>query len=117
MSESLYVAEVSHKYLIVHKITFSEELNSSLTIKSFLRPCGYTGCLKKSKSNGIAKLLSKAFFIAFSWVVTVSAVPSAFLHLLVPLNHWLTVCLEAAFLHVLFHLGKGPCTCHKYQSY
>ena len=41
----------------VHKITFSEEFNSNLTIKPSLSPYGYTGCLKKSKSNGIANLL------------------------------------------------------------
>ena len=74
MSESLYVAEVS----LVHKITFSEEFNSSLTIKSSLRPQGYTGYLKKSKSNGIAYLISNVFLIAFSWVVAASAVPFAF---------------------------------------
>ena len=55
--ENLYVAEVSP----VHKITFSEEFNSSLTIKSSLRPLGYEGCLKKSKSNGISNLLSNFF--------------------------------------------------------
>ena len=74
ISESLYLAEASP----VHKITFSKEFNSSLTFKSSLRSYGYTGCLKKSKSNGIANLLSNFFFIAFSWVVTVSAVPSTF---------------------------------------
>ena len=58
MSESLYVAEVSP----LHKITFSDEFNSSLTIKSSLRRYGYTGCLKKSKSNGIANLLSNVSF-------------------------------------------------------
>ena len=75
MSEGLYVAEVSQ----VHKISFSEEFNSSLTIKSSLRPYGYTGCLKKSKSNGISNHLSNVFLIAFSCIVTVSAVPSALL--------------------------------------
>ena len=75
ISESLYVAEVSP----VRKTTFSEEkFNSSLTIKSSLSPYGYTECLKKSKSNGIANRLSKVFLMAFSWVVTVSAVPSDF---------------------------------------
>ena len=74
MSENLYVAEISP----VHKITFYEQFNSSLTIKSFLRPYGYTGCLKKSKSNGIANLLSNVLLIAFSYVVTVNAVPSGF---------------------------------------
>ena len=68
MSESLYVAEVSP----VHKITFSEEFNSSLTIKSSLSPYGYTGCLKKSKSNGTENLLSNVFLIAFSCIVNVS---------------------------------------------
>ena len=53
MSESLYVAEVSP----VHKITFSEKINSSLTIKFSLSSYGYTGCFKKSKSKGIANLL------------------------------------------------------------
>ena len=72
MSESLYVAVVSP----VHKITFSEEFNPSLTIKSSLSPYGYTGSFKKSKSNGIANLLSNVFLIAFSWVVTVSAARS-----------------------------------------
>ena len=74
ISEILNVALVSP----IHKITFSEEFNSSLTIKSSLSPYGYTGCLKKSKSNGVAHRLSKVFLIAFSWVVTVSAVPSDF---------------------------------------
>ena len=73
MSKSLYVAEVS----LVHKIIFSEEFNSSLTIKSPLGPYGYTGCLKKSKSYGIANRLSNVFLMAFYCVVTVSAVPSA----------------------------------------
>ena len=62
MSESFYVAEVSP----LHKIIFSAEFNSSLTIKSSLSPYGYPGCLKKSKSNGIAKLSSNVFLIAFS---------------------------------------------------
>ena len=57
MSENLYVAEVSP----VHKITFSEEFNSSLTIKSSLRPYGHNGWLEKSKSNGITNLLSNVF--------------------------------------------------------
>ena len=74
MSESLYVAEVSPLY----KTTFYEEFNSSLTIKSSLSPCGYIGCLKKSKSNGIENLLSNVFLILYSWVVTASAVPSDF---------------------------------------
>ena len=72
ISESLYVAEVSP----LHKITFSDEFNSSLTIKSSLSLYGYTGCLQKSKSKGIANRLSNVFFITFFWVV--SAVPSAF---------------------------------------
>ena len=62
----------------MQKITFSEEFNSSLTIKSSLSPYGYTGSLKKSKSRGIANRLSNVFLIAFSRVVNVSAVPSAF---------------------------------------
>ena len=62
ISESLYVALMSS----VNKITFSAEFNSSLTIKSSLSPAGYTRCLKKSKSNGIASLLSSVFLIAFS---------------------------------------------------
>ena len=74
MPESLYVAAAS----LVHKMTLSEEFNLSLTIKSSLRPYGYTWFLKKSKSNGIVNLLSNVFLIAFSWVVTVSATPSAF---------------------------------------
>ena len=74
MSEGLYVAEVSQ----VHKISFSEEFNSSLTIKSSLRPYGYTGCLKKSKSNGIANRLSNVFLTTFSSIVNVRAVPSDF---------------------------------------
>ena len=61
MSGSLYVAEVSP----VHKITFSGEFNSSLSIKSSLSLYGYTGYLKKSKFNGIENLLSNVFFIAF----------------------------------------------------
>ena len=73
-AESLYVAAVSP----VHKITFSEEFNSSLTIKSSLNPYGYTGYMKKSKSKGIANLLSNVFLIAFSWIVADSDVPSAF---------------------------------------
>ena len=81
-SESLYVAEVSP----VHKITFSEEFNSSLTIKFSLSPYGYTGCLKKSKPNGIANRLSNVFLMAFSCAVTVSAVSSAFFAPTRPLN-------------------------------
>ena len=80
MSESFYVALVSP----VHKITFSEEFNSSLTIKSSLRPYGYTGCLKKSKSNAIANRLSNVFLITFSCVATASAVPCDFFHPPVP---------------------------------
>ena len=71
MSESLYDAEVSP----ARKITL---FNSSITIKFSLRPYEYTGCLKKSKSNGIANRLSNVFLIAFSCVVSVSAVPSTF---------------------------------------
>ena len=71
---------------------------------------------KKSKSNGIANLLSIANLIAFSWVIIVSALPSAFLHLHVPLNHWLTIYLGVASLHVLFRSGKDPCKCRKYLS-
>ena len=71
MSKSLYVALASP----MHKITFSEEFNSSLTIKSSLSLYGYTGCLnqnlnqdqnQKSKSNGIANLLPKVFLTTFS---------------------------------------------------
>ena len=115
ISESLYVAEVS-EVSPEHKITFSEESNSSLTIKSSLSPYGYTGCLKKPKSNGIANRFSNVFLMAFSWVVTVRAVQTDFLHSPVPLNHWLTVCLEVVFLHVLFRSSKGPCMCHKYPT-
>ena len=82
MSEGLYVAEVSR----VHKITFSEEFNSRLTIKSSLRPYGYTGCLKKSKSNGIANRLSNVFLTTFSSIVNVSAVSSDFSVLSHPFN-------------------------------
>ena len=60
LKKSFYVAEVSP----VHKITFSQEFNSSLTIKSSLRPYRYTGCLKKSKSNGkpfIKRLFNRIF--------------------------------------------------------
>ena len=73
MPEGLYVADVSPQ----HEITFPAELSSSLMIKSFLSPKGYTGCLKKSKSNGIANRLPTVFLMTFFWVVTVSAVPSA----------------------------------------
>ena len=45
MFESLYVAEVSP----LHKMTFSAEFSSSLTIKSSLSPYTYTGCLEKVK--------------------------------------------------------------------
>ena len=99
----------------MHKITFYEQFNSSLTIKSFLRPYRYTGCLKNSKSNGIANLLSKVFLIAV-FLITVNAVPSDFLHLAVPLTHWPAVCLEVSSLHVLFRSSKGPCIFHKYLS-
>ena len=74
ISQSLYVAEVSP----VHKITFSEEFSLSLTIKPSLIPYGYTGCLKKSKSNGIANCLSNVFLIAFPCVAAFSAIPSDF---------------------------------------
>ena len=77
----------SNEVSSVHKITFSEEFNSSLTIKFSSRPYRYTGCPKKSRSNGIVNLLSNVFFIAFSLVVTASAVPSDFMHPLAPLNH------------------------------
>ena len=102
MSESLYVAEVSP----VHKIIFSEELNSSLTIKSSLRSYGYTGCLKKSKSNGIANLLSNVFLITFSWVDNGNAVPSVFFAPTGAFKPWLPLCLEAASLHVFFAQPK-----------
>ena len=59
MSQNLYVAEASP----VHKITFSDEFKSNLTIKSSLRPYGYTGCLKKSN---LANLLSNVSLMAFS---------------------------------------------------
>ena len=49
ISESLHFAEVSP----MHNITFYDKFNSSLTIKSSLSPHGYTGSLKKSRSNGI----------------------------------------------------------------
>ena len=104
MSENLYVAGVSP----VHKIIFTEEFNSNLTIKSSLSSYGYTGCLKKSKSNGIANRLSNVFLIAFSCVVTISSVP---------LTHLPAVCLELTYLHVLFHSGKDPCMCHRCLSY
>ena len=74
------------------------------------------GFLKKSKSNGIVNLLASIFLIGFSLVVNVSAMPSAFLVPNHAFNHWPTVYLEVAFLCVLFYLGKGPFTCHKYQS-
>ena len=61
----------------MHKITFSEKCNLSLTIKSSLSPNGSTGCLKKSKSNGIVNLLWNVILITFFWVITVIAVPSA----------------------------------------
>ena len=57
MLESLYVALVSP----VHKITFSVEFDSSLTIKSFVGPYGDTECLKKLKSSGIKNVLSNVF--------------------------------------------------------
>ena len=62
----------------MHKITFSGECSSCLTVIFSLSPHGYTGCLKKPKSNGTANVLPKVFLIAFSWIVTVSAVPSPF---------------------------------------
>ena len=113
MSESFYDAEVSP----VHKMTFSEEFNSSLTIKSPLSPYGYTGCLKRSKSNGIANRLSNVFFMVFSCVVTVSAVSSVFFTPTVSLTLWPTVSLEVASLQDLFRSGKDPCMCHKCLSY
>ena len=113
MSESLHLAEISP----LHKMTFSGEFSSSPTIKSSLNPYIfiYTGCLKKSKSNGIANLLSIVVLIAFSWFVTVSAVPSAFF---APSRGFRSlagyVCLEAVFLPFPFLLGKDPCMCHKH---
>ena len=74
MSASLYVAKTSP----VHKITFSEEFYSSLTIKSSLSPYGYNGCLKKSKSKVKSKPFIKRLFDQFFLVVTVSVVSSAF---------------------------------------
>ena len=113
MYESLYDAEVSP----VHKSNFSEEYNSSLTTKSSLSPYGYTGCLKRSKSNGIANLLSNVFFMAFSCVVTVSAVSSVFFAPTVSLTLWPTVSLKVASLQDLIRSGKDPCMCHKCLSY
>ena len=92
MSESLYVVAVSP----VHKFTFSEEFKLSLTIESSLSPYGYIGCLNKSKSKGIANLLSNVFLIAFSWVVTASALPSAFfapVHSFKPFADCMCVCV------------------------
>ena len=63
----------------VHKSTFPAEFNSILQNRHSFRPYGWTGRLKKSKSNGFVNLLSNVFLNAFSCVVTVSAVPSAFL--------------------------------------
>ena len=98
ISESLYVALVSP----VHNTPFPAGFNSRLIKKRSLRRYGYTGWLKKRKSNGTENLLSKVFLAGISWVVTVSAVPSAFLHRPLLLSRWLTVCLEVASLHVLF---------------
>ena len=113
MSESLYVAEVSP----MHKDTFTEEFNSSLTIKSSLRSYGYTGCSKKSKSNGIANHLSNVFLIAFSCVVTISGVPSDFFAATCAFNPLAGCMLEVTYRHVLFHSGNDPCTCHKCMRY
>ena len=75
MSEILYTALVSP----VHKITSFVEFNSIVIARSSFKPYGWTWCLKKSKSKGIANLLSYVFLLTFSLVVNVSAVPSNFL--------------------------------------
>ena len=40
-----------------------------------------------------------------------------FFHQAMPLNRSLTVCLEAASLHVFFRLSKDLCEYHKYLHY
>ena len=58
--------------------------------------------LKNQNPTVFANLLSNVFFTAFSCVVIVSAVPSVFLRLHVPLNHWLTVWLGVALFTFFF---------------
>ena len=41
------------------------EFNSIVIDRSSFKPYGWTGCLKKSKSKGIANLLSYVFLITF----------------------------------------------------
>ena len=60
ISESLYVAEVS-EVSPEHKITISEESNSSLTIKSSLSPYGYTGCLKSQNLTVLQTVYQTSF--------------------------------------------------------
>ena len=113
MSQSLYVAEISP----VYKITFSEKFNSSLTIKSSLRPYGYTGWLKKSNLTVLQTIYETSFIWHFPALSLSVLHHLIFSQTLAPSNHWPTVCLEVAFIHVLFHLRKGPCIYHKYESY
>ena len=72
--------------------------------------------LRKFKMQSYREHFTKSLLIAFSLVAPAIAVPSAFSHHPEPLNHLLTVHLEATSLHALFHLSKDPCKCYRYLS-
>ena len=88
----------------------------SPTIKSSLSLYEYTGCLKKSKSKGIANLLSNVFLSHFPELSMLVLYRLIFFDLNVFLNHRLIAYLGVASLHVFFHSGKGPCKYRKYLS-
>ena len=62
ISEIFYIALVSP----VHKITSFAEFNLIIMVISSSGSYGWTGCLKKSKSKGIANFLSYVFLTTFS---------------------------------------------------
>ena len=78
---------------------------------------GETGCLKYSKSRGIANLFPQCLFnsIFSSRECQISSI--TFLHLLWPLNHSLAEYLGNAYFHAAFLSGRGLCTCQKCCSF
>ena len=110
ISESFYVAAVSP----LHKTTFFwKDSIQALLSKSLWAHQGIQDAWK-SKSKCIANRLTKVVLIAFSLAVTVTVVPSAFLHRIKSLHHLLNLYLGAASLHALFHTSKDLYKCHKY---
>ena len=57
------------------------------------------------------KYFAKVFLIAFSLVVTVIPVPSAFFAPAKPFNRLLSMYLEVVSLHILFNSCKDPYKC------